>query len=90
MSGHCSFEILQGRSVALTNFSFKTEQGSWFLATLQAPPLEHQYALEKISLKKSYSREVLLGAVLKTVNYHHSNGHGSFHKEESSHALSWS
>ena len=34
------------------------------------------------------NREVLLGAVLKTVNYHHSNGHETFHKEESFHANS--
>ena len=38
--------------------------------------------------KKQQKREVLLGAALKTVNYHHSNGHGTFHKEESFHANS--
>ena len=32
------------------------------------------------------NREVLLGAVHTNANYHHSNGRGSFHEEESSHA----
>ena len=44
--------------------------------------------LEHGGLQNLLNREVLLGAVLKTVNYHHSNGHGTFHKEESFHANS--